>query len=106
MAPHQLPRPQPNDWESLDPLGSHRSTPWPKVLALIRNLLREPLLHFLLVGALIFAVYELLDPAANRTDQANRIVLTKDDLRQPGRPVPFGDHELVTGREAIEGLPE
>jgi len=21
-------------------------------------------------------------------------------------PVPFGDHELVTGREAIEGLPE
>ena len=25
---------------------------------------------------------------------------------RPGGPVPFGDHELVTGREAIEGFPE
>jgi hypothetical protein len=61
-------------------------------------LLREPLLHFFLLGALIFAVYELLNPAANRTDQANRIVLTKDDLRQlavhwlaQGRPLPTAD---------------
>ena len=37
-----------------------------------------------------------------------------DDLLQdlqavphrPGGPVPFGDHELVTGRETVEGLPE
>jgi hypothetical protein len=55
-------------------------------------LLREPLLHFLLVGTLIFAVYALLNPAANRTDQTNHIVLTKDDLRQ------LAVHWLAQGR--------
>ena len=61
----------------------------------VRRWLREPLLHFLLAGALIFAVYQLLHPAAGRIDPANQITLTQDDLRQlavhwlaQGRPPP------------------
>src|SRR5215471_5174948 len=61
----------------------------------VRRWLREPLLHFLLAGALIFAVYELLHPAAGRIDLINQITLTQDDLRQlavhwlaQGRPPP------------------
>jgi peptidyl-prolyl cis-trans isomerase C len=54
----------------------------PKSRPLMRRWLREPLLHFLLAGALIFAIYELLNPAAIRTDRGNQIMLTKDDLRQ------------------------
>jgi peptidyl-prolyl cis-trans isomerase C len=52
------------------------------LLHTVRRWLREPLLHFLLAGALIFAVYDLLNPPANSTSRADRIVLTKDDLRQ------------------------
>jgi hypothetical protein len=80
--------------------------------------LREPLLHFLLAGALIFAIYELLNPAASRTDRVNQIALTKDDLRQlavqwlaQGRPPPTADemrglveqrvHEEILFRQAV-----
>ena len=93
----------------------------PQVLQLpnlVRRWLREPLLHFLLFGALIFAAYELLHPEANRPDQVNKVVLTKDDLRQlavhwlaQGRPAPTADqmrelmedrvHEEILSREAI-----
>jgi peptidyl-prolyl cis-trans isomerase C len=97
MSLQQLAQPWPNDQQSSDPSQSVSDRPpvWPKGLALVRGLLREPLLYFILAGALIFAVYELLNPAANRTDQANRIVLTDNDLRQlavqwlaQGRPTP------------------
>ena len=79
----------------------------------MRRWLREPLLHFLLAGALIFAIYEVLNPAANRTDRANQIVLTKDDLRQlavhwlaQGRPLPTADqmHALIEQRVSEEIL--
>jgi len=90
----------------------------PKRSSLVHRWLREPLLHFLLAGALIFATYELLSPAADRTDRANQIVLTKDDLRQlavhwlaQGRPRPTADemrglveqrvHEEILFREAV-----
>jgi peptidyl-prolyl cis-trans isomerase C len=52
------------------------------LLTLVRRWLREPLLHFLLVGALIFAVYDLVRPPPGRAAPADRIVLTKNDLRQ------------------------
>jgi peptidyl-prolyl cis-trans isomerase C len=42
---------------------------------------REPLVQFVVAGALIFAVYQIANPA-NRSTDANQIVLTKDDLRQ------------------------
>jgi peptidyl-prolyl cis-trans isomerase C len=60
----------------------HRSQTGPKQPALVGRWLREPLLHFLLAGALIFAIYQLLNPTTSRTARANEIVLTKDDLRQ------------------------
>jgi hypothetical protein len=72
------------------PQGSRDARP-----SRIRRWLREPLLHFLVAGALIFAVYEQLNPAAGRIDRANQITLTADDLRQlavqwlaQGRPPP------------------
>jgi peptidyl-prolyl cis-trans isomerase C len=48
-------------------------------------------------AALIFAIYEVLNPAAHQADRAYQVVLTKDDLRQlavhwlaQGRPLPNG----------------
>ena len=85
----------------------------PKRPPFVRRWLREPLLHFLLAGVLIFAIYELLNPAANRIDRANQIVLTKDDLRQlavhwlaQGRPPPTIDQmrALVEQRVSEEIL--
>jgi peptidyl-prolyl cis-trans isomerase C len=85
----------------------------PKPPTLVRRWLREPLLHFLLAGALIFATYELLNPAAERTNRANQIALTKDDLRQlavhwlaQGRPLPTADqmHALIEQRISEEIL--
>jgi hypothetical protein len=75
--------------------------------------LREPLLHFLFAGALIFAIYQLLNPTANRTDRTNQITLTKDDLRQlavqwlaQGRPLPTAGqmHALIEQRVSEEIL--
>jgi peptidyl-prolyl cis-trans isomerase C len=79
----------------------------------VRRWLREPLLHFLFAGALIFAIYQLLNPTANRTDRTNQIALTKDDLRQlavqwlaQGRPLPTADqmHALIEQRVSEEIL--
>ena len=96
MAPRLLVKFQPAG-ERAEP-SSSGSLSGPKQASFVRRWLREPLLHFLLAGALIFAIYELLNPAANRADQANQIVLTKDDLRQlavqwlaQGRPPPTVD---------------
>jgi peptidyl-prolyl cis-trans isomerase C len=80
MAPQLLagtePAPEPPD------STPHRSQSGPKQPPLVGRWLREPLLHFLLAGALIFAIYQLLNPTTGRTARANEIVLTKDDLRQ------------------------
>ena len=44
--------------------------------------LREPLLHFLLIGLALFGAYRLLNPDAGARSSANEIVITSDDLRQ------------------------
>jgi peptidyl-prolyl cis-trans isomerase C len=89
-----------------------------KVAFHVRRWLREPLLHFLLAGAVIFAAYDLLNPAASRPNQANQITLTQDDLRQivvhwraQGRPLPTAEQmrelveekvrEEILSREAV-----
>src|SRR3972149_4169500 len=46
----------------------------------MKRWLREPLVHFLLIGLLLFAVYTVLNPGQGRS--LNRIVLTEDDLQQ------------------------
>jgi hypothetical protein len=44
--------------------------------------LREPLLHFLVAGLALFAVYRALHPSPEQQDDGKRIVITDDDLRQ------------------------
>jgi hypothetical protein len=43
---------------------------------------REPLLHFLLIGAALFVIYHWLNPSAANSDTSRRIELTNDDIRQ------------------------
>ena len=44
--------------------------------------IRDPLLHFLLIGVVLFGAYRVLHPPAEGSGQPDRIVLTSDDLRQ------------------------
>jgi parvulin-like peptidyl-prolyl isomerase len=60
-----------------------------------KQLFREPLLHFLLIGTALFAGYRVLNPNADAAAQFNRIELTQDDLLQmsvawlaQGQPAP------------------
>ena len=48
----------------------------------MKRWLREPLVHFLLLGAALFAISRAVKPATDRTAPARQIVLTLDDLRQ------------------------
>src|SRR5262245_2078098 len=48
----------------------------------MRRLLREPLLHFLLLGAALFAAYAVLQRGRGADEASRRIELTQDDLRQ------------------------
>jgi len=48
----------------------------------IKRWLREPLVHFLLIGLVLFAVYGVLNPDPGREGSPNQIVLTEDDLGQ------------------------
>lgn len=48
----------------------------------LSGLVREPLLHFLIAGALVFAVYEKSNPAQQSAETAAQIVLSKDDVFQ------------------------
>jgi hypothetical protein len=112
MTWRQLEQPEPDDQglsQSVQP-GSRR---WPQARALVGGLVREPLVYFLFSGALIFAVYEVLNPPTSRTDQTYRIVLTQNDLRQlavqwlaQGRPAPSADdmRSLVEDRVSEEIL--
>jgi peptidyl-prolyl cis-trans isomerase C len=61
---------------------------------MIRRLLREPLLQFLLIGLGLFGVYRL-NPTPDQRERPGRIELTADDLQQirigwlaQGRPAP------------------
>ena len=47
----------------------------------LRRWLREPLVHFLLLGAALFVAYHLFTPAAAQSGSL-RIELTEDDVRQ------------------------
>ena len=60
-----------------DELMSGKTAP-----SLLRRWLREPLLHFLLLGLALFVVYAALNPGALQRQDSNRIVITADDLAQ------------------------
>jgi peptidyl-prolyl cis-trans isomerase C len=51
---------------------------------MLRRLSREPLLHFLLIGLVLFVVYDRLHPSQENKSESNRIVLTPDDFEQLG----------------------
>jgi peptidyl-prolyl cis-trans isomerase C len=58
-----------------------RTMPRGKVVHFIKHWVREPLLHFFIIGLALFAIYRLITPAgANPT--SNRIELTQNDLSQ------------------------
>lgn len=46
----------------------------------MKRLLREPLLHFLLIGALLFAVFQFVRPETKVTPSSKQIQLSLDDL--------------------------
>ena len=48
----------------------------------LRRWLREPLLHFLLAGLMLFVGYRAFNPAAVEQAHRSRIEVTADDLRQ------------------------
>src|SRR5215510_2400850 len=91
-----------------DPLISPPAQP-----SRLRRWLREPLLHFLAVGLVLFVVGHLLNSDRSASDQLSRIELTEDDLRrldvvwaaQWGRPpTPDERRNLVEDRIREEVL--
>lgn len=48
----------------------------------IGRALREPIVHFVVLGILVFVGYKLLDRQPQTGGDAHRIVITEDDLRQ------------------------
>ncbi|TSD86797.1 peptidyl-prolyl cis-trans isomerase [Mycobacterium sp. KBS0706] len=58
------------------------SAPAPAQPSSRRRWLREPLLHFLLAGLVLFVVYGAFKPGSSQPDAPDRIELTKDDLLQ------------------------
>jgi hypothetical protein len=76
---------------------------------------QEPLLHFVLIGALLYAAYHFASPRAAEVDAGrdHRIVLTQDDLvqmtltwRAQGRPMPTAQQmgNLIEARVREEVL--
>src|ERR1700730_6974363 len=64
-----------------------RSDPMPRITVdgrtgTIKRWLREPLLHFLLIGLLLFVAYRFVGPQLVKRQSPDRIELTEDDLRQ------------------------
>ncbi len=62
--------------------ASSRLAPPPGQSSLLRRWLREPLVHFLLLGAVLFAVYHYVQPDRGATPSSKQIQLTLDDLGQ------------------------
>ena len=64
-----------------------RSVPMPRSLldaraATAKRWLLEPLLHFLVIGVLLFVAYSFVGSRSVKRQSPNRIELTEDDLRQ------------------------
>lgn len=47
----------------------------------LKNFLREPLLHFLVLGLLLFAIYSYLNRGRGGVESSKQIVVSMDDLR-------------------------
>lgn len=51
-------------------------------MQILTRCLKEPLLHFLLIGVAIFGLYRVMTPPANSGDPAKQIVITDAQTRQ------------------------
>jgi len=49
---------------------------------MVKRLSREPLVHFLALGLVLFAIYGFVNRGQSKNPQSRQIVLTLDDLRQ------------------------
>ena len=74
-----------------------RASPDPKP-SFLKRCAREPLVHFVLIGAALFAVYRALHSKEAASSDSKKIVLTANDLDQislmwqaQGRPAPTAD---------------
>lgn len=82
------------------------------------RLISEPLLHFMVVGVVLFSSYQVLNPEPDQATDPQKIELTKDDVRQmaiswlaQGRSLPTEDQlrslldqkvtEEILSREAV-----
>jgi peptidyl-prolyl cis-trans isomerase C len=54
----------------------------PRSGAAWKRIFREPLVHFLMLGAALFAISRIVKPATDRTGPSRQIVLSLDELRQ------------------------
>ena len=48
----------------------------------MKRLLREPLVHFLMLGAVLFGAYSYVERGHGGVEQSKQIRLTMDDLSQ------------------------
>ncbi len=62
--------------------ASSQFAPPPGQSSLLRRWLREPLIHFLLIGAVLFAMYHYVQPDRGAAPSSKQIQLTLDDLGQ------------------------
>jgi len=67
---------------STDAAGRAAGEPVRPEPAWIGRALREPLLHFLVIGVVLFGGYSLINRREEVSPDAQRIVITEDDLRQ------------------------
>ena len=77
-------RPEPQSCQNMDAVETKSAEAAPSPLPQFpwRRWLREPLLHFLLIGMALFLGYRALNPNPDAGAQSNRIELTENDLRQ------------------------
>jgi len=73
-----------NDLSVPDEMDSAAQRSWLRrsPLAVARRLLREPLVHFLLIGAMLFGAYSIMQGADTAGASSKDIQLTLDELRQ------------------------
>jgi hypothetical protein len=68
-------------------------------LPAVKNWLREPLLHFLLLGAALFAVYAFANRSPATSDSTSQIVLTPEDVRELTAYLVSQQHRAPTADE-------
>ncbi|WP_426127696.1 hypothetical protein [Pararhizobium sp. PWRC1-1] len=67
----------------------------PAPVTIWKRFLGEPLLHFVVVGAVLFGSYSFLAPKTVESVDTRRVELTRDDVRQLANGAPNNMAHLV-----------